>query len=295
MHLMGYYLKSSYFQLFLAFYLSTIPIEKTSAQPVKLDLKEQGPQGRVFAYWGWNRGYYTKSDIHFSGEGYDFTLEDVVAKDRQSEFSFRTYFHPAKITIPQVNYGIGYYFRDHYIVTLGLDHMKYVVQRPQEVTISGKIFGGGLPYQGDYDGEHITIQDDLLKFEHTNGLNYLSVGILRTDNLFKKLLSLENKMELNLAEGFSAGVLIPKSNVTLLSKERNDQFHLSGFGLSASIGLQVLILKHFFLRGELKAGYINLPSITTSADSADRADQHFFFLQPTGQFGWAFFLHNKMR
>ena len=58
-------------------------------------------KGKIFFYWGWNRGYFSNSDIHFSGEGYDFVLEDVIANDRQSRFAFDPYFHPVRITIPQ--------------------------------------------------------------------------------------------------------------------------------------------------------------------------------------------------
>ncbi len=251
--------------------------------------KNRDSKNRIYAYWGWNRGYFTKSDLHFSGNGFDFTLKDVTAKDRQSEFSFRTYFHPAKLTIPQTNYGIGFYFKDNYVITLGVDHMKYVVQRPQDVTISGDITGEGLPYQGIYEDEKITIRDDLLKLEHTNGLNYLSVGILRSDNLLKKIKRLENKLELNAMEGIGVGVIIPKTDVTLLSQPRNDQYHLSGFGLSSNAGLQIVLFNHFFIRGEVKMGYINLTSFRVSSNKDEYGKQHFFFLQPSGQFGWVFY------
>ncbi|HHM21791.1 MAG TPA: hypothetical protein ENJ20_07180 [Bacteroidetes bacterium] len=234
--------------------------------------------------------YFTDSDLHFSGNGYDFTLKNVVAKDRQSKFSIGTYFGPTKFTIPQTNYGIGYFFKNNYILTLGLDHMKYVVQRPQEVAIFGKIDGSGLPYQGIYNGEKITIDDSLLKLEHTNGLNYLSVGILRADNLLKKIKSLGGKMELILREGVGAGVLIPKTDITLLSQPRNDQYRISGFGISANTGVEVLLFNHFFIRAVLKAGYINLVSFNASPKSSGKGSQQFFFLQPGGQFGWAFYI-----
>lgn len=252
--------------------------------------KARAHKKRIYAYWGWNRGYFTKSDIHFSGNGYDFTLKEVVANDRQSEFSFRTYFHPAKFTIPQTNYGIGFYLKNNYVLTIGLDHMKYVVQRPQEAIISGEIYGEGLPYQGIYNHEKINIQDDLLKLEHTDGLNYLSVGLMRSDNLFEQLKPLKNKLELNALEGIGVGVMVPKTDVTLLSQPRNDQYHLSGFGLSANAGLQLVFFQHFFIRGEIKAGYINLTSFRVSTDDSEKGQQHFYFWQPSGQFGWAFYL-----
>ena len=277
--------------LYLIFIFTILSTTNTSAQSETL--KANHIKNRVYAYWGWNRGYFTNSDIHFSGDGFDFMLKDVIAKDRQSEFSFRTYFHPAKLTIPQTNYGIGFYFKNNYAITLGVDHMKYVVQRPQQVHIYGHISGEGLPYQGNYDGEVVTIQDDLLKLEHTDGLNYLSIGVLRSDNLFNKIKILENKLELNLMEGIGAGVMIPKTDVTLLSQPRNDQYNISGFGLSANVGLQIVVFNHFFIRGELKTGFINLTSFKLSTDDAEQGKQHFFFIQPSGQFGWAFSLNKQ--
>ena len=36
-------------------------------------------KGKFFVYWGGNRETFTKSDIRFYGEGYDFTLQNVTA------------------------------------------------------------------------------------------------------------------------------------------------------------------------------------------------------------------------
>ncbi|MDO5614926.1 MAG: hypothetical protein Q4G16_01960, partial [Cruoricaptor ignavus] len=49
-------------------------------------------KGQVFAFWGWNFAAYSNSDIRFKGNGYDFMLHDVVARDRQTPFKFGTYF-----------------------------------------------------------------------------------------------------------------------------------------------------------------------------------------------------------
>jgi len=49
-----------------------------------LNCSAQGPAtdradrtGKVYVYWGWNRAIFTDSDIHFTGDQYDFTLRDV--------------------------------------------------------------------------------------------------------------------------------------------------------------------------------------------------------------------------
>ncbi|MFM9944334.1 MAG: hypothetical protein ACKVQB_03795, partial [Bacteroidia bacterium] len=71
--------------------------------------KNRGNKGSFYLSWGWNREWYTKSDIHFKGNNYDFTLKSVEAKDRQTPFSLKNYFYPSSVSIPQINIGIGYF------------------------------------------------------------------------------------------------------------------------------------------------------------------------------------------
>ena len=39
-------------------------------------------KGKVFVYWGGNRANYSKSDINFRGNRYNFTLKNIVADDK---------------------------------------------------------------------------------------------------------------------------------------------------------------------------------------------------------------------
>src|SRR3972149_3153003 len=54
-------------------------------------------KGNFFFYWGYNRSAYTKSDIHFWGDGYDFTITNVKAKDEPTH-DFITYIKPNSFT-----------------------------------------------------------------------------------------------------------------------------------------------------------------------------------------------------
>ena len=85
--------------------------------------------------------------------------------------------------------------------------------------------------------------------------------------------------QINITEGFGAGILYPKTDTTLLGKERHDDYHISGYGLSAGLGLNITFLKHFFIQADLKGGYINMPNLKTSLSAADSASQSFYFLQ----------------
>jgi len=242
--------------------------------------KTNGNKGEFFIYWGWNRGWYTNSDISFKGDNYDFTLYDVVAKDRQSEFGWDPYFKITRLTIPQYNLRLGYFFKDHYSVSFGVDHMKYVVQGDQTVKITGHIDSSGTVYDGTYNNDDVVIKNDLLIFEHTDGLNYLNIELRRYDELFSF-----GKVSINLTEGFGAGMLMPKTNATLLSMERHDEFHVAGFGLGAVVGLNLTFFQYFFIQSEFKAGYINMPDIRTTSSKSDKASQDFFYSQLNILFG----------
>ena len=236
-------------------------------------------KGKFFVYWGWNWSSYSGSDIHFKGNNYDFTLRDVQAQDTPSKFSFSKYFGITNLTKPQTNARIGYFFKENYTISIGVDHMKYVVNNDQFVTIDGEISLGNNTYNGVYTGQEIQLTEDFLRLEHTDGLNYVNVQLYRFDDISRWFGLYSESFQINLTEGFGAGILYPKTDTTLLGQERHDDYHISGFGLSAGAGLNITFLKHFFIQADLKAGYINMPNVKISTNASDSASQDFFFLQ----------------
>ena len=80
---------------------------------------------------------------------------------------------------------------------------------------------------------------------------------------------------------------MPRSNVTLLNNERHDDFHFAGWGTSIKAGLE-LSYARFFMRSEVKYGYIDMPDIRTTASAKDKADQHFTFTELDLLFGYYF-------
>lgn len=247
-------------------------------------------KGGFYFYWGWNYGYFTQSDIHFEGSDYDFVLSNVIAKDRQSDFGLDPYFHPTKFTIPQYNVRLGYYLNEKYSVSLGMDHMKYVVQGNQVVKINGDIAGTETTYNGTYQDDDVQLKADFLQFEHTDGLNYVNAEMRRHDALFSF-----PKVKVSLVEGLGLGVLMPKTNTTLLNQERYDAVNLAGFGLGGLVGLNVSLFDRFFIQSELKGGYINMPNIRTTGSKTDRADQDFFFAQWNVVFGYLFEMKKRKK
>mgnify|MGYP000312191006 FL=1 len=238
-------------------------------------------KGKFYFYWGWNKSQYNYSDITFKGDDYDFTLSNVGAKDRQTQWDSDVYMNPTNMTIPQTVGRIGYYFHDHWNISIGVDHMKYVMVSQQFATIDGYIDlqDPVSEFNGVYDNAPIYIDEDFLEFEHTDGLNYVNLEISRVDNLGDFFKWDSRKIQLNVLEAFGAGIMYPKTNSTLLSKQRYDDFHVSGYGISFKGGINLTFFDHFFVQGEIKTGYINMSDIRTTNSSADSAAQEFFFFQ----------------
>jgi hypothetical protein len=251
---------------------------------------EKGNKGEMYILWGWNRGQFSDSDIRFKGIDYDFTLYDVKARDKINAFTFRDYFNPGRVTIPQTNFRIGYFFKDNYTVSIGVDHMKYVMRNYQTVKIDGEI-NSGTPFDGVYSKDNILLTHDFLTFEHTDGLNYVNVEVNRFDNL-NRLLNFKTKnLEVNITEGIGVGFLYPKTNARLFYGERYDDFNVAGVGVSAKVGLNLTFFKYFFLQSDFKLGYINMNDIRISDNKDESASQHFTFFERTIMFGTRFQLN----
>ncbi len=108
--------------------------------------------------------------------------DELFGLDRPTKFSFRDYFNPERVTIPQTNYRIGYFFKENYTVSIGVDYMKYVVNANQTVQVNGEI-GANRPFDKTYTNREIQLTEDFLAFEHTDGLNitFLKHFFIQTD------------------------------------------------------------------------------------------------------------------
>lgn len=280
-----------YFKPFMSI-LCLFPTLHAWSQNVPQDKYTATNKGKFFISWGGNRESFSKSDIRFKGDNYDITIHDATAKDRPKGWHI-DYINPTKITIPQTNVKLGYYISNNYVISFGVDHMKYVMQRNESRRVEGYIDlptgEAGSVYNGQYNNDLFMVSEDFLKFEHTNGLNYGYFEFARVDDL-SSIFKIQNtdKVQINFTEGVGAGFLYPKTNTTLLQKDRYDEFHLAGFGLSINAGINVTFFKHFFIETDLKGGYINMPDIRTTSNTSESASQHFFYLQRIIYFGGIF-------
>lgn len=286
---------------FLFFALLCFSINTFAQEQIAVERYTAHNKGKFFVSWGGNRDSYTKSDVNFRGKDYNFTVADMKAHDKPKGYHI-DYVNPANMTIPQTNFRMGYFINDHYSVSIGWDHMKYVMTQNQTANVTGYINlpadQAGSIYNGVYNNTPVDMSQGgaieggydkgvtnpngtaFLMYEHTDGLNYINTEVSRHDDISKWFgLPNTDKVQINLTEGLGAGLLYPKTNTTLLGMERHDDFHISGYGLSAKAGINFTFFKYFYLQGELKGGYINMQDIRTTTSNEDKASQNFFFFQ----------------
>ena len=262
------------------------------SQGINTTINTAQKKGEFFLTWGYNWSWYSNSNIKFEGKNYNFDLKNVKAADRQTPFTFENYFRFNSITIPQYNLRLGYYFKNNYSVSLGIDHMKYVARSGQLVKLSGEIENSETIYDGVYNNKTVLLEKFFLEFEHTDGLNYINAEIRRFDDLF----TFHKSIKMNFLYGTGIGFIYPKTNSLLLNNDRYDQFNLAGYGLHALFGVGFTFFEHLIIKTELKGGYINMPNIRTTSNESDSASQSFFFGQYNFSIGGSFnFCKNKQK
>lgn len=246
-------------------------------------------KGKYFVYWGYNRSAYPSSDITFHGPGYDFTLNKVTASDAPTTFDgFETYFNPSLFSIPQFNLHAGYFIQDNLSLSIGWDHMKYVVDDFQNSHITGNILGQvsnpgfavNPRYVGNFSNAPIVIDPtDFVDYEHTDGFNFAAVELDHYATLWR---AGKTNLQLDWVNGVGIGVVVPRSDVRLFTVGQNNFWNLAGAGASIKTGLRLNLTKLLFLETTFKGGYTDLWDVHTTGRSEDKASQSIWF----GEWFW---------
>ena len=248
------------------------PLIAQEGKPNRLENKK----GTFYFYYGYNRAIYSKTNLHFSGPNYDFTLYDLKGSDRPSKFN-ATYINPTTFSVPQYNYRLGYFFTKNFALSAGIDHMKYVMNKNQPSVISGVITNEASPtYAGTYLNHPIIVKEDLLTFEHTNGFNFVT---LELEYIPKVASVCKGKIAMLWNTGIGGVWVVTKTDVRVMNDGLDNRFHLSGYALALKTGPRIEYNHRFFLAGEAKGGYATLPDVLIKNSSPERADHNLGFLE----------------
>lgn len=247
-------------------------------------------KGTFYLQWGYNRDWFSKSDIHFHGtypntaqspieargQEYDFTLYAADAQDRAQLNRIVDW----DVTIPQFYYRLGYIFHGEEIngIEIGFDHVKYVMKSNQTLRVQGQLYDSLSQSIVTVDKEMV-VGDRFVHFEHTNGANYLMLSfvrgmyLLRTKSEMSTILCLVKP---------GAGIVIPRSDVTINGVRKDNQYHVAGYVAGLEVSFRYILGSHIYVETAGKGCYANYTNVlTTDGNSA-----HHYFTS----FEWLFSL-----
>ena len=221
----------------------------------------------MYLQYGYSRYAFSKSDLHFSnGNQYNFTVHKAVAHDRNN---FDGLLHqPWQFTIPQYNYRIGFYLNKAKTasVEINYDHAKYVVDDYQRLEVSGNIGSRKM------DVDTLIDPQAFMHLEHTNGANFYQVNYVRS--FFFGGGKNYKAFAVTLKAG--AGIVVPKTDVTLFGTRLDNKFKVAGYVTSFEPCFRAYPLRRWFLELSGKGGYANYLNASTIAGG--KVSHHFTFL-----------------
>lgn len=231
----------------------------------------------MYLQWGYNTEWYTKSNIHFNtsvnGVPHNYTIYKAKAHDRSDLDAITK--KPLEVSIPQFNYRIGFYLNEKKTtaIELNFDHTKYIVAKDQKVRVKGNI--GNTTFDKD-----TIFSPSEMSFEHTNGANFLQLNYVS-----QHVLKLKNNRPLfTFIWKAGAGILIPKTDITLSGKRIDNKFHIAGYCFGAESGGRWYFAKKWFLEGTAKTGFANYTN--SLALDGGKINHNFGYIELIGTVGY---------
>lgn len=267
--------------VFILFSLLLIGYQGASSQ-LKPKLNTNG-KGAIFAQVSYNSSIYSKSNVSFVSNTYDFTLNNTMVRDNIEGNGLNSFFSSSS---PQFGVKIGYYVAVKWAIVASFDRYNTFLVDQQNVGLNGTFAPGtNSKYSGPYD-EEITLDRNDFNLAQRNGINYFAIGVQRADQLFK---SRSAAFSFQTVYGLKIGGLFTKVDFTYDDYTTRGISSFSGFGLSANLGLKFDFWQHVFLQLGVDGGLLNQGKIKTSNTQGETAKQVVGFFSPNVSLGFSIF------
>lgn len=221
---------------------------------------------------GLGSNFYSKSNLKFSGSGYDFSLDDVALWQNSPAFSMPDF---SKLLSNQYAIRVGYNFRRGVNLSLGIDRLKYGIKPGQSVFLNGYVsseMDTVSNLSGQYTDELINLDSARIQFGSNLGVSFVSVQLNLLQNLYR---TKRRNLVINASYGIGLGALYTNSTFNFGGFQES-QRSLSGLGVVANAGLRFEFFKYFYLQPNLSAAFLDQIGVYTHQNAAKNNVSHFF-------------------
>lgn len=244
--------------------------------------------GRFYFSWGYNRDWYSKSNIHIyrhdvnPANSYDFMLFDAKAHDKPDMWRW---WQLDRLTIPEYDLTIGYDLNNRYGLgfEVAWNHLKYVVTDWQMIHLKGQIHGTPID-------RIAPLNPDTVHLQHTNGNNYLLFNVVKRQSILNR-----EKIQISAILKAGVGPMISYTIDTILGDSDPGYFHYHGWVGALSGGMRISFLKHFFIQTDMQGAFANYTNTKLGHEHLGRAVHHFYSLQWTYEAGASFPIGKRKR
>lgn len=219
-----------------------------------------GQKGQVYLSWGYNKEWYTQSNIHVRQEslGNDYVFRNVIGKDKPGWNEKSIFKQP--ISIPQYNYRLGYWFKDDWAIEINFDHTKYQVEQQQLLHLEGKM--NFLPV------DSYMINRGNLKWQLNNGANFFLFNLVHRYQIPR--LRYKNFNTSLLLKG-GIGFMTPHVENTILGQSNNKGFQFGGWDIGVEAALRFTFFRYAYLEFCNKAVYARYSNLKIYEGKARQA------------------------
>jgi hypothetical protein len=233
--------KSEPFKIYLSLILTVLLVQRSTAQHVNY----VGGKGNFYASWGYNKEWYTASNIHINQPslGNDYTFVNIIGKDKPGWDEKSIFKQP--LTIPQYNYRIGYWFKDNWAFEINFDHTKYQVEQQQLLHVKGTMNHAPI--------DTYMINRGKMLWQLNNGANFFLFNIVHRKQI--PHLNFKNFNASLLLKG-GIGFMVPHVENTIFGKDNNPGFQFGGFDIGVEAALRLSFFKYAFVEFSNKAVYV---------------------------------------
>jgi len=250
-------------------------------------------KGHFYFGWGYTRAWYSKSTIHFVNnsnrvnpitgrvDNYDFTLHNATAHDRPDFSQIKDVIN---ITIPQFVFRVGYSLNKRWGLEVNYDHTKYVVDDNQKLRVSGRFNDNWV------DQDTILNGNTLVHFEHTDGANFWMLNLVRK----WQVLSLGKAFTVTWMIKPGAGIVLPRTDVTLFGERLNNDWKVAGWITGVESGARFCLYNKAYLEFVGKAVFADYVNVFVLGRGNGKATHHFFATQLTATIGYQLTSRKKL-
>lgn len=222
-----------------------------------------GRTSEIWFSWGYNKEWYTHSDVHVSQPALNnnYTLVGIHSHDHPG---WDEGLFTSPISIPQYNYRLGFIFnrKKGLGFEINFDHTKHIIADGQQAHITGVLNGRQVDSTVNFS------EANGFYYYLNNGANFLLFNLVKRWNWQQ---SGTGNFRLDALGKAGIGPVIPHVQNSLFGKANDPGFQFGGWNIGAEYAIRATFYKFVYLEFSNKVDYARYSGLKVYEGTARQA------------------------